>query len=248
MKTVNNSNPYTTTENKFLCNHFRFITNKHLGSIIGRTGDAIRKQLKVLGLERSQAENTTLVNQIESVQIRYDDGIPMIWICIKGSWTEYHRYYWRKLGYRIPVGQTLEFKNGNHLDVRLDNLHLVSNGCKDVKNEIPNVSNLLNYQMMSNDSVRKHQRKEMFVMAMDMKKSLRKQHRDQVSEVRKEEKRQREINWSKSMLSDEPKIMTRDATVGKKPLRIDHRTTIYIPADADPETYRAKHNMKKLPR
>lgn len=49
------------------------------------------------------------------------------WIRVSlGKWLQYHLYLWEKANGKVPPGYTLRFKNKNSLDVRLNNLEIIS--------------------------------------------------------------------------------------------------------------------------
>lgn len=49
------------------------------------------------------------------------------WIRIsKAKWQQYHKYIWEKTNGKVPNGYTLRFINGDSLDVRIENLQVIS--------------------------------------------------------------------------------------------------------------------------
>jgi hypothetical protein len=61
------------------------------------------------------------------ITVRRDSrGIKYKWIRIsKANWKEYHRYIWEQENGPIPENHIIRFKNGNQLDVRIDNLECI---------------------------------------------------------------------------------------------------------------------------
>lgn len=60
-------------------------------------------------------------------RVRVAKGRAYIWVRVAvAKWREKHRLVWEQHNGPIPKGHNVQFRNGNSLDVRIENLYLVA--------------------------------------------------------------------------------------------------------------------------
>lgn len=102
--------------------------------------DTIEKIKKSQFQKGHEPHNTTYDGH---VSLRHDSktGIPYFHIRVrKGHFEHLHRYIWEKENGPVPEGKIVVFKNGDTLDVRIDNLQVISreeNMLRNSKHNIP---------------------------------------------------------------------------------------------------------------
>jgi len=79
-----------------------------------------------------------------SVRVKRTTGEKYKFIRIsKNKWVQYHRYIWEKHYGKIPEGMIVRFKNGNSLDVRIENLEMISKNENLIRNRNYNTDKMI---------------------------------------------------------------------------------------------------------
>lgn len=81
--------------------------------------------MKRTQFKKGAMPHNTLHDGAESVRVA--KGRAYIWVRVAvNKWREKHRLVWEQHNGPIPKGHNVQFRNGNSLDVRIENLYLVA--------------------------------------------------------------------------------------------------------------------------
>lgn len=236
---------------RYLKKNFRTKTNKELAEHLNRTVDGVRKRLTSLGLIRTpedvrklksvKGERTTYKPEGET-KVEIIDGRPFRMIKINKNWMKQSEYNWKRAGRTIPEGHELFFKDGNSLKDGVRNLLLVKSS--DLKNGVLVNRPAVNQQITKGENkkpipkvpTKKKVQRDFWSEVGATKKEVQQAERQFEKEQRDEAKKQRELDWAQKYMDDdeENKVIVPDfdPLEGKRAIRVDHRTTIFVPINA----------------
>jgi hypothetical protein len=139
---------YSEQERQFMRDNWQTMTNAEIASALGRTFASVKKYgNNELGLKRthetlsriSQRPNAgqfqkgqlppnTIYGDEQTIRIRHSNKGPDYKYIRTGfrKWQEYHRWLWIQHNGPIPKGFIVAFENGDTMDVRIDNLKLIT--------------------------------------------------------------------------------------------------------------------------
>tara|TARA_Y100000768_G_C23957169_1_gene673431 strand:+ start:369 stop:1049 length:681 start_codon:yes stop_codon:yes gene_type:complete len=205
-----------------------------MAKMLSRPKEGLRKFLQEKKFYRTPEEIKSLVTKIE---LRLNNGKPVYWVELKGKWVEYHKFIWRSNGYRIPQFTDLIFINGRSNDVRISNLTLSGNG---FNGDVKEANQVRNKQRITTPEI-KAERKNYWNKLLDSKEQKRKDRYQQKlkesaakKKAKENRKKIRERNWSNDFLNGD-KVLTIDTTSGKRRVKVDSRTTIYVSPEISDE-------------
>ena len=141
---------YTDTEIRFLKENFHSLGNKAIGEAIGRSADSVKNQMKILGLKRTESEvlllrqspnsgmfkkgnepHNTKYNGYERIS---KDGYVEVRVA-KGVFKCKHRILWEEHFGEIEDGMNIIFKDGDPMNIVIENLKKVPDSYLAIKNQ-----------------------------------------------------------------------------------------------------------------
>lgn len=141
---------YTDKEIQFIKDNYKTKGNTELGKILGRSADGIKHQLQRFGLNRTKEEVTRLRqkpnkghfkkgsephntkhNGYERITV---DGYVEVRVS-KGKFVLKHRLVWEKEKGKIPKNMIVVFKDGNPLNIAIENLELITKRDNMIRNQ-----------------------------------------------------------------------------------------------------------------
>jgi len=228
---------YSVGELDIINEAYQFVSDQVIAFVLQRPIQGIKKVL-----EHKRLKRTSSVDLIQCVELRVVGGLPQYFIEFEGKWQEYAKFIWRRNGYRIPQGARIDFINGKTLDVRLSNLTLVGAVPEVEPTEMRDSQRIVTSKTRH---TRKHFWNELLSKRQDIKTKAReakKAERDRARAEQKKRSKKREAEWSNRFLDS---VKTKDTTIGKRRVRVDSRTVIYVdPSVSDEEaigSYLKKH-------
>ncbi len=189
-----------------------------------------------------------------------------------GKWVELHHYNWKQAGRPSATGKVLIFKDGDTLNCDLSNLELISKA-ENMERNGPRgeVRKILQEKIVESrkspvakKTIAKEAKKRRAVRVISTRKGLTKKSRLAAQQAKKqaeskellkakvlqiELKRQARADKERKRIlndqEDKRKLPTRQIDYSQLiPLRIDHRTVVYIKPTQDPEKVMAKYGAK----
>lgn len=116
--------------------------NKNLRGYMGKNKTSFKK---------GNLPANTLYDGAVTIRIDNDTGISYKWIRLgQNKWRELHRHIWEKRYGKVPKGFVLRFKDGNSMNVTLNNIELISRSAHLKKNKPQDLyTNTMNYRINS---------------------------------------------------------------------------------------------------
>ena len=100
-----------------------------------RMPEHIRQRVKHTWFKKGQQPMNTLYDGAIRFRSTCSHGRGSYWIRIaKGKWQSYHRWLWEQIYGPIPPGHIIYFKDGNHLNVTISNLGMMTKARNAVRN------------------------------------------------------------------------------------------------------------------
>ena len=237
MEAANHYLPYTEEDREFVTKNFQSLSNKELSEKLGRSIDAVRKFMKRIGLARTIQEAMAVAikhtrntwfkggnphnhRRVGTIAIRRDKrtGIPYKYIKLAepNIWDLLHRVVWRKHFGEIETQDYITFKDGNAMNCEPRNLKKISRAECAVRNRWKD-------GYVPAKRVSKAKKKK---IVQDVKKKVK-------AIVKARAQNKKKITRNKKYRSPDLKSL--------REVRINHKTTIYISQNKDPEMAKQKY-------